>query len=372
MRVFGRHISAMMSVGLLVLALGHVVNCGSTPDSPGKFERKTLVSGGLEREYFVYTPSRDAAGQSLPLVVGLHGYGGTATGFEEETSGGLNRHAEEAGYIAVYPQGSHFWYQTGDSPVFISSWNDLETNRLPGSGERPICSNPQHGYPCPEGCGNCGGCGWTSCLDDVGFIAEVIEAVSREYPVDTSRRYLVGLSNGGAMAHRFACLRPDLLAAAVSLSGSIPRDRSCRPGSPVSYMQVYGDQDAVTPIDGQATAGGFFYERPADSFERWADAMGCDASPAPADLAVAKANGLVCTARRNCSGGSEDEVVNCLVPGGGHAWPGHSADVGWCRGELQRESIPGYADCRDQRGRASDWGIPAIWEFLARHRSKSG
>lgn len=360
-------------LGFCALMVGGLIGSGCEPrgDASGQFERRTLVSDGLAREYLVYVPSNSQEGP-LPLVVGLHGYGGTATGFEEETSGGLNRHAQEEGYIAVYPQGRHFWHAAGQSSFLSSSWNDQETNRPAGPGERPICSNSEHGYPCPEGCGDCGGCGWTSCADDVGFIADVIESVTREYSVDPSRRYVVGLSNGGAMAHRFACLRPDLVAAAVSLSGSIPRDRSCRPSAPVSYMQVYGDQDAVTPIDGQATAGGFFYERPEDSFDGWADALGCEGTVVEADLTIAKANGLACTARRNCSGGRPTEVVNCLVPGGGHAWPGHAADVGWCRGELQRDSIPDYPDCRDQQGRASDWGIPAIWEFLARHRSASG
>ena len=171
------------------------------------------------------------------------------------------------------------------------------------------------------------------------------------------------------MAHRFLCLRPDLLAAGISVSGAIPRDRSCIPEAPVSYMQVYGDADRVTPVDGNATVDGFFYETPSRSMDRWADALGCDEGAVSADLVVAERHGLVCTARRGCQGPPGTEVLNCRVPGGGHAWPGHSPSAGYCRGTLQSASIPDYPDCEDQRGRASDWGIPALWEFLARHRS---
>ena len=338
--------------------------------SPGaRYERKILNSGGVEREYFVFTPSSLKTDEPLPLVVGLHGYTGTATGFEEETSGGLNRHAEREGYMVVYPQGRHFLDQRTDPPTFISSWNDQETNRPAQGEERPICTQPDHGYPCPEDCESCGDCGWTSCSDDIGFIAAVIEQVSQDYPVDPTRRYMVGLSNGGAMAHRFLCLRPDLLAAGISVSGAIPRDRSCLPQAPVSYLQVYGDADRVTPINGQATGDGFYYETPARSMERWADALGCAEAPVDAGLAIAAAHGLVCTARRMCQGPPDTEVLNCLVPGGGHAWPGHSSDAGYCRGRIQAESIPDYPDCQDQTGKASDWGIPALWEFLSRHRS---
>jgi len=342
---------------------------GSVGKKEGEYTRKTLTFGGVEREYFVFTPSRLKRDEPLPLVVGLHGYMGTATGFEQETSGGMNRHAEQAGYIAVYPQGTHFFDERTDPPSFVSAWNDIETNRNPGPNERPICRNPDHGYPCAEECGSCGDCGWTSCSDDMGFIAEVIETVSRDYPVDTSRRYVVGLSNGGAMAHRFLCLRPDLLAAGISVSGSIPRDRSCRPLSPVSFLQVYGDADQTTPIDGRATLDGFYYEEPSRSMALWADALGCATPLVEAELSVARANGLICTARKQCQGPEGTEVLSCLVPGGGHAWPGHSPDAGYCRGEIQRESIPGYSDCHDQRGRASEWGIPALWEFLSRHQS---
>ena len=97
---------AIFSVGILlcgsslaeelVPADSHVPVSEQAPSSPSGYERKTLSSGGLEREYFVFTPSRLQAGEPLPLVVGLHGYTGTATGFEEETSGGMNRHAEQA------------------------------------------------------------------------------------------------------------------------------------------------------------------------------------------------------------------------------------------------------------------------------------
>ncbi|MAI80520.1 MAG: hypothetical protein CL917_16365 [Deltaproteobacteria bacterium] len=341
------------------------------PTLQGFYERRTLVSNGLEREYFVFTPTRAEAGGKLPLVVGLHGYVGTATGFEEETSGGMNRHAEQEGYIAVYPQGLHFLDRRTDPPSFVSSWNDLETNRAAKEGERPICRDSEHGYACPSECGDCGACGWTSCADDIAFIAAVIESVSDEYPVDGSRRYVVGLSNGGAMAHRFACLRPDLLAAGVSVSGAIPRDRSCQPHAPISYMQIYGDADSQTPADGSATWDGFYYERPEVALTQWADAMGCAALEVAPELSVAQENGLICTARRACQGPPGTEVVNCLVLGGGHAWPGGSADRGYCRGDLQNSSIPDYAACRGQAAGTGGWGTPAIWEFLSRHQSAS-
>ncbi len=124
------------------------------------------------------------------------------------------------------------------------------------------------------------------------------------------------------MAHRFACLHPEMLAAAASISGSIPRDRSCAPKIPISYLQVFGDKDTVTPINGKVSSDGWFYEKPEISFNKWAESMGCREEIEASNLLTAESSNLICSSRRSCSKGRSLEVINCLVPDGGHAWPG--------------------------------------------------
>ena len=90
--------------------------------------RRTLNHDGIEREYFVHVP--EGIELPAPVVYAVHGYTSTATGFEAAHS--MNPHADDNGYIAVYPQGSHFGI---DGPMGFSyrvtSWNDLAANQGP-------------------------------------------------------------------------------------------------------------------------------------------------------------------------------------------------------------------------------------------------
>ena len=87
--------------------------------------RRVINHDGIEREFFVHVP--DNAGDNPPLVVAVHGYTSTATGFQ--ATHGVNRNADEHGYVVVYPQGSHFMVDDPASgPYRVTSWNDLASN----------------------------------------------------------------------------------------------------------------------------------------------------------------------------------------------------------------------------------------------------
>ena len=86
---------------------------------------------GEPRHYLIYEPNNDIKTNSL--VIGIHGYTGTASGFEKETTGGFNLSADKYNFIAVYPQGTYFYE---DKPfgrflnnTYVSSWNDLTGSR---------------------------------------------------------------------------------------------------------------------------------------------------------------------------------------------------------------------------------------------------
>ena len=70
-------------------------------------EKITLMHAGEERSYLLFIPSVER--DSYKLVIGLHGFSGSASGFEKETTGGFNLYAEEQGLIVAYPQGKYFY-----------------------------------------------------------------------------------------------------------------------------------------------------------------------------------------------------------------------------------------------------------------------
>jgi len=323
---------------------------------------------GIDREYLIYLPEEyyEEPNMSFPLIVGLHGYVGTASGFERETSKGMNLHAEKENYITVYPQGSHFNNKDNKKSSFVSSWNDVVSNAEPEPGMPPSCSHQKSVSPKPTECKKFGNCAWTSCYDDLGFLKWLIEEISEKYRVDISRRYMVGLSNGGAMTHRFACTYPEMISAAVAVVPSIAIGRSCTPSSSMPYLQIVGDNDQVIPLDGSKAESGFYYDTPFKTFNLWADSMQCK-DQSRDSLSLAKKSGLNCHTRNNCTN-SRHEVINCIVPGGAHSWPGQTSDAGYCRDNIQKDSVPNYFNCLKPYPVEINWGNEVIWEFLKNHR----
>ena len=69
---------------------------------PGK--TRTLTVGGFNRKYLVHAPKGHDLKTPLPVVLALHG--ATMNGPMMAWFSGLNRKADEAGFIAVYPNGT--------------------------------------------------------------------------------------------------------------------------------------------------------------------------------------------------------------------------------------------------------------------------
>ena len=81
-------------------------------------ERLTITDQGLEREYYFYRPGRLAGDRDVPLVVCLHGYGGTAW----DCFPGLLATAEREGFAVCFPQGAPLTlplYRPGSNQVIL-------------------------------------------------------------------------------------------------------------------------------------------------------------------------------------------------------------------------------------------------------------
>ena len=84
----------------------------------------------------------------------------------------------------------------------------------------------------------CSGRKATHDVDDVGFTRDVIDDMARVAVSTSSRVYATGMSNGGGMAHRFACEAADVIAAVAPLlafSHSIPDVQASRPISIITF-----------------------------------------------------------------------------------------------------------------------------------------
>jgi polyhydroxybutyrate depolymerase len=164
-------------------------------------------------------------------------------------------------------------------------------------------------------------------LDDVARITALIDTVVATGTVDERRIQVVGISNGGFMAHRLGCRLGNRLAAIVSIAGAAPLDASepCVLAPPLAVLEIHGDADEKVPY-----AGGHLFGRPEmprhrsvlDTLALWGKRLGCSgplAASGERDL-VPSLPGAETEARTftTCASGS---AALWTIHGGGHIPP---------------------------------------------------
>ena len=164
--------------------------------------------------YRLYVPSSYDGSTPFPLIVVLHGLGGTENTFFERGAGLLPSLCEQHGYILAAPMGYRVngGYGRGkNSPL-------AERRRLSELSEKDVMS--------------------------------VLSLVRNEYLIDGHRIYLTGHSMGGNGTWHLAAEYPDLWAAiAPCASGSVTPDNidiSSIQRLPV--LVIHGDADMVAPV----------------------------------------------------------------------------------------------------------------------------
>jgi predicted peptidase len=175
-----------------------------------------------EIPYALFVSSKVRAGVKAPMIVTLHGLGGTHTTMMRPNAIDL---AEAGGYILLAPMGY----------------------------------NPRgwFGAPAPQGRGRRGAAPGAPPTNDPANLRElseketlqVIDLVRKEFTVDDDRTYVMGHSMGGAGTLYLAMKYPQRWAAAAAIAPAAftvdTEGLSKVPGMPI--MVVHGDADTVVP-----------------------------------------------------------------------------------------------------------------------------
>jgi len=276
------------TIRLLSTAFAGQVLLAGAPASAAAADRPVQITfAGLERTALVHLPAPLPAG-AMPLVLAFHGGGGRGQGMARLS--GLDLLADRRGFMVLYPDGVD------------RHWND---------GRATIKRK----------------------IDDVGFVAALLDTMEQRYPVDAGRIYATGISNGGIFAERLACDLAGRIAAVAPVSGTLAADLapSCTPARPVSVLQIAGTADPIMPFGGGNVAdfGGIGEGGAVLSAEQtaafWAARDGCAPAAPPAalpPLAAPDGTSVVATRWDTCAGGSRVELL--ALQGGGHTWPGGS------------------------------------------------
>lgn len=277
----------------------------------------SLQANGRIRKYNVHLPYGFQLKKNLPVVIFLHGGGGSIKGAYQE---GLHKASDKYGFILVVPAGSGVYSEA------LLTWN---------AGEW-------------EG-GKC--CGWASdhAVDDVSFISRIIDDLKIKFDIDEKQIFVTGISNGAMMAYRLACeLSGKIAAVAAVAPPAVPQ--GCAPSRPVSIMHIIGTADPCVPYqggEGKACLNKvrFKAQSAEEMVSSWRQMNSCSDS-----VNTSYQNGkATCIAYESC--GRNSAVEFCTMEGAGHTWPSG-------RQYLSKEKV----------GTVSfDLSFHQIWEFFKKH-----
>ncbi len=253
---------------ILTLFICLAISGDTTSQISGSF-----VFDGITRSWVLHLPTDYNAGESMPLMIALHGL--TQTGPEMMQFSDFNTIADTGNFVVVYPNGAG------------NAWN----------------------------VGFSGG----STEDDVGFLSALIDTLHQQYNIDLNRVYATGLSNGGFMSYRLACELGNRIAAIAPVAGTMTDGsyNSCTPQREVPVLHIHGTADLIVNYN-----GGFGNKSVDQVLAFWNNFNNCPSLPVIVNLPDLVAEGSTVQRHTWSPCDESTEVMLLKVINGGHTWPG--------------------------------------------------
>jgi polyhydroxybutyrate depolymerase len=274
-------------VALLHRLLGALA-FGPGPLSPGD-QTRTLIVDGRKRSYLIHLPPNLDPHKPTPVVLLFHGAGASGSLMVPFT--GMRKKADDAGFIAVYPNSS------GIGPFLAFNAGDF-VGKLAGSA------------------------------DDVKFVARLLDDLGGVVNVDRRRIFAAGMSNGGSMCYRLAAELSDRIAAIAPVAGTMAIAEA-RPQRPVSVFHFHGTVDRVVPFHGprRGAAKLLKYRSVEETIRIWCEINGCPPTPRVTVFPCTLGTGTIAKQMTYGPGREGSEVVLVEIEGGGHTWPGQKPPI---------------------------------------------
>lgn len=229
--------------------------------------------------------------------------------------------------------------------VFMFHWNYGSINAIvnPPDADRNT-DRPFYGlgdvaddatiFVVPQGLVNQGGgAGWANTNDrDVNFTDAMLEAISADLCVDTSRVFTTGFSYGAGMSVALACVRPDKFRAAIVyapafISGVNPAQCT----TPVAFFESHGVDDQIIN-----------YQIGLNVLGTFTGLNGCTAMTPPNP----PADGHICTSYEGCS------------------VPTRFCSFGAGQGNPFNTGLRGHYPTAKDPGQSASWVPPEAWAFI--------
>lgn len=263
--------------GLILLPIDLFLVLGAADRTYG-----TLTSSGEKRRYLLHIPKNADLTKPIPLVITLHGFAQWPA--NQANVSQWNALADAYGFLVVYPSG------TG----FPKRWDAAS----------PAADNK-----------------------DIRFLSDLIDALESTYPIDPTRIYINGLSNGGGMSVAFACAFPERAAAFGSVAGAyVTPLENCRASRAVPAVIFHGDADPIVPFNGgQGGPNNMLLP----DIDTWVSQLAAHNGCSGDSEIIPTAPGVKGTRFEGCAADLEYYVI----AGGGHTWPGGNPLPEWITGK---------------------------------------
>jgi polyhydroxybutyrate depolymerase len=236
-------------------------------------QQRQFISGGRERSYRLFVPAAYDGRTPLPIVLDLHGSGGTSAG--QARNSGFEDVAARERFIVASLQADG------------GRWN------VPVRENRP---------------------------DDVAYVGDVIDDVEAQVCTDRTRVYATGFSGGARMSSLLGCMLNGRIAAIAPVSG-LRWPAPCK-GRTIPVLTFHGLADPQNPYDGKAEGrGDEWLESVPDALAGWATYDGCD----PKVILEAPAGPLSTMRYTGCRDGVDVRMIR--IDGLGHTWTRKEIDT---------------------------------------------
>lgn len=213
---------------IITMSFAAAVLAAPCNGSPADCTEVSLSIDGRSRIYQYHVPQGSCPATDLPVVLFLHGGNGSATAIRQSLGYGAS---DRNCFIYVFPEGAR---GTGGGV-----WNSGDCLSLPsGSGYTGPTISPGCGYGLDQ-----------AGVNDVHYVAALLDDLKQRTMFDVRRVYASGWSLGGGMVHRLACELSDRIAAIAPVEGTM-KIPPCAPPRGVPMMEWGSLGDTTSPFAG--------------------------------------------------------------------------------------------------------------------------
>ncbi len=252
---------------------------------------KTILVGGLRRQYIIHVPPAFNTLSKLPVIFALHGGGGTAKNAVSFYN--LEPLADKNNFIVVYPDAIN---KAWDIPGMASRVKRLDTT-----------------------------------VNDLTFMNVLLDTMIAKYKADSQKIFLTGISRGAMFSYFLAEAMNERIAAIAAVSGGVSETQFLTYSfkKPIPVLMINGTKDPLVKYE-----GGYGTLNRRNEGNEDADLVPvekllqkivlldhCNTKPQKLMLPDADAfDG--CTETEYIYRGSDVKVDFIKVVNGGHTWPG--------------------------------------------------